>query len=171
MTIQPEYNSTPYQRGMAAAITEFSNLEPLIGDWNDPQELDLSLMPYKAMQLGCLAWSVHFGDQYQRDAVDASHQLNALAGSTAALNILDRLHGVNHNPNYSNVSGGVARTIDLTLISQIAYNTQQLEELKRIYGAYLPLWLAITISIVRPVETGVRVGNYTYSRQEITVSG
>ena len=89
MTLQPQYNSTAYQRGFEAALEPFIDTDPLIGDWNNPQELALALMPYKALQLGCLAWSVHFGDQYQRDSVDASHQLNALAGSIAALDILD----------------------------------------------------------------------------------
>ena len=126
-------------------------------------------MPYKAQQMGCLAWSELFGERYQRDSIAKAYELNEQAGSRESLNTLDGLLGISHNPEYTNVSGGVARGITLTLISQVTYNAMQLDELKRIYGAYLPVWLAVVIVIVSPVETGVELGNYVYSEQEIIV--
>ena len=167
MSIQPDYNSTPYQRGLDAAIQPLRDLNLLVGDWNDPQSMIVALLPYKAHQLGCLAWSELFGEQYQRDAIAAAHELNEQAGSRAALTTLDGLLGVAHAPAYSMLSGGVARAITLTLISQMTYNTMQLDELRRIYSAYLPVWLAVTILIVRPTETGIAVGSQFSTRQEI----
>ena len=171
MSIQPRYNTTPYQRGMAAAIEPLRNLDVLVGAWNDPETMAVSLLPYKAMQLGCLAWSDQFGEDYQRAAVAASTRLNEQAGSVAALDTLDELLRVSHNTEYSSVTGGVARSLELTLISSVTYNAAQVEDLKRIYSSYLPVWLSVTIVVIRPIETGVKIGNYVYGEQEIEISG